>query len=1117
MEEYLKDTYIKLTPREHILKRPGMYISSTDFKLKNLFIFDNNFIINKEIMYNEGLYKIIDEIITNVIDQTIKDSSLSLIYAKINTDSIIIFNNGLGVDVAIHPTYKIYIPQLIFSELLSSTNYNDDIGKVVGGTYGIGIKLSVIFSKKFEIKIWDSKRKLYYHQIYENNLSKISKPIIKKYKHISDEDLNIDKKYLKNGGVKIIIYPDFERFNTLKFDEDMIYLIKRRLLDLIMITRKNINIIINNNNIDRGSNNIETYLNLFNLNNNNNWIIGHCIKNTNWQYAIRFYKNSNHINLTFVNGIYTNYGGTHLNYFIDLIFNRIKKITSPLLTKKILLENIIIFLNTSIINPTYSSQSKDELTTSIKNFGYECEIPESFFNDLKKSSLIEELKKIVSQTELKTLSKFDGSKKNKIKFIPKLEDANFAGTKKSSECTLILTEGDSAKSTALAGLSGLKEGRNYYGIYPLRGKLLNVRDASINQINNNKEVQDITKIMGLKLGTIYTEDNINQLRYGSIMLMCDADEDGSHIKGLIINYLDFFYPSLLLLPHFLKVLVTPLIRATYKQQLITFSNTREFDKWKINIKDFNLYKIKYYKGLGTSTSKEAIDYFKNIEANLIYLYNKKNTNNDLLLAFSKDKIEDRKKWLGKYDPNILLDITITKNISIKDFINNELIHFSNYDNIRSIPSMIDGLKISQRKIIYTTIKKNIINEIKVSQLASSVSEYTSYHHGEQSLINAIINMAQNYIGSNNLPLLVNSGQFGSRIDGGKDHAASRYIYTYLHKYVDKIFIKEDNDLLTFLVDEGLQIQPVVYLPIIPLILVNGTEGIGTGYSSYIPCYNPTDIINWLDNKLKGIKNTKKIIPFYKDFKGNIFEFDNNTFISEGLIEFHKNELHIIELPIKLWTNDYKLFLEELIYENKDSLFKSFLNQSSDVNIKFILKYNEENAKEINKMYNTFDSLKINNLYKYLSLYKTIKISNMHCYSCDNKIQKYNSPEEILNDFYNFRLPLFNERKKLILNKINENIKFISNQINFIKLVIKDKGKIYKIKNIDLFLEKNNFDKINNYNYLTNLTFNQLTQNNLNKLEDKLLNYNKEYKQILNKTDKELWINDLNNLKIALLI
>ena len=495
--------------------------------------------------------------------------------------------------------------------------------------------------------------------------------------------------------------------------------------------------------------------------------------------------------------------------------------------------------------------------------------------------------------------------------------------------------------------------------------------------------------------------------------------------------------------------------------------------------------------------------------NIIYLYNIKD--NNLLLAFSKDYITERKKWLIEYNSNNILDTTINKNISIKEFINYELIHFSNYDNIRSIPSIYDGFKPSQRKIIYACLKRNLINEIKVSQLASYVSEITSYHHGEQSLIGTIINMCQDFVGSNNLPLLQALGQFGTRLNNGKDHASSRYIYTCLYKYVDKIFNKEDNDLLHFLEDDGIIIEPKNYLPIIPLILVNGSDGIGTGFSTNIPCFNQINIIDYLLNKLNNLPNDKELIPYYKNFKGRIFKYDNTTFISEGCIVFHKNELHITELPLKNNLFDYKLFLEDLIYEKKNSLFKSYINLSSDVDIKIILKYNPDNHDEIINMYNLTNSYNMNSLYKYLYLYKTIKQSNMHLYIDKDKIHKFDTCEQILEYFYSFRLPFFNKRKNIMLNKINENIKFYNNQVNFIKLVIKKN--LFKIKNIDNFLEKNNFDKFNNsYHYLTSIPFNQMS--NLDKLELKLINIKKEYKLLFNTSDIQLWINELNELKLS---
>jgi DNA topoisomerase-2 len=335
--------------------------------------------------------------------------------------------------------------------------------------------------------------------------------------------------------------------------------------------------------------------------------------------------------------------------------------------------------------------------------------------------------------------------------------------------------------------------------------------------------------------------------------MMDADEDGSHIKGLIINFLNYFYPSLLEIDGFLKVLVTPIVKVFMKKdsEPLKFSNLRQYNTW-LNDNTETIYKTKYYKGLGTSTSAEAKEYFIELEQNTVTIIDK-NNQNDILLAFAKDKVNERKTWLSKYNPDNILQIEPPTNINIGQFINQELIHFSNFDNIRSIPSLCDGFKPSQRKVLFACLKKNLKSELKVAQLASYCAEVTSYHHGEQSLVQTIINMAQDFVGSNNLNLLLPIGQFGTRLTS-KDYASGRYIFTQLNPLVEYIFKKEDEPLLDYLIDDDMNIEPKFYLPIIPMILINGAEGIGTGFSTFIPNYNIIDIIEWFENKLTNNKN-----------------------------------------------------------------------------------------------------------------------------------------------------------------------------------------------------------------------------------------------------------------------
>ena len=1119
----IEETYVKLSPIEHVLKKPGMYVGDLDFRSEKQFIYsNNNEIIEKEINWSPGLYKIVDELIVNAYDQSIRDEMLQQISVDITPDSFTIFNDGVGIDVVKHPTHQIYIPELIFGNLLTSTNYNENEQRITGGTHGLGAKLSAIFSKKFTIEVWDNKRSLYYVQTFESNLSKINKPKIEKYK---------DTKIL--GGIKISIEPDFEKFKTNNFSSDMISLLNRRVVDLIGLCKKDIKIYLNSKQIPR-SDDFESYLQLYHS--DQPWFIGRCVKNQHWAFAIRFNDGKNispQTHISFVNGINTNRGGKHVEYIIDLLLERMQKIVSPEFTKKLLNDYVTICLKASVINPTFNSQTKEELNTPVTKFGFECLISDSFWSQIKSSDLVNQLKQVVSLSNQKILSKLDGSKKSKIKNLPKLEDANFAGTKKSLDCILILTEGDSAKATAISGISAIPNGRNYWGVYPLRGKLLNVREASTTQINGNQEITDIKKILGLKSGTIYNQDNVKELRYGAVMIMTDADEDGSHIKGLIINFFDYFFPTLLEVKGFLRILVTPLVKATRSDKVLNFSNLRAYKVWKDKTLDSHLWKIKYYKGLGTSTSKEAGEYFQSINSNTIDILDtqKQGTNPDIQLAFAKEKVNDRKVWLSNYNPDNILQLEPPSTITIKEFVNQELIHFSNYDNIRSIPSISDGLKPSQRKVLYACLKRNLFSELKVAQLAAAVAEISAYHHGEQSLVSTIINMAQNFIGSNNLNLLVPQGQFGTRLMGGKDHSSARYIYTMLEPYVNKIFNKIDGELLEYLDDDGMQIEPKYYLPIIPTILVNGAEGIGTGFSTFIPNYNPNDIITWLINKLDGKQNKITLVPWYKNFKGKIIKYDDNTWVSEGAIEIDekKNELIIKELPLKMWTNDYKEWLEDFIYEQpklrssstnqklveQRDLFKSYTNLSSDIEVNFILKFDSDNFNKIVEMSKATDSDKLNVLLKYLKLYKTIKQSNMNLYNNDYQIKTYKNPEEILDDFYKWRLGFYDKRKELMLEKLNQEIKLVSNQLNFIELVIESDGKIFKLDDTQMnkFLESKKISQINkSYDYLTNMTFKQLTKANLEKLENKLKEFKIEHKKISLLTNKDIWLDDLNQLK-----
>lgn len=274
-------------------------------------------------------------------------------------------------------------------------------------------------------------------------------------------------------------------------------------------------------------------------------------------------------------------------------------------------------------------------------------------------------------------------------------------------------------------------------------------------------------------------------------------------------------------------------------------------------------------------------------------------------------------WLSSYDKDTFVDHNV-KRLTFNNFIHKELIHFSISDNLRSIPSLVDGLKPGQRKILFACFKRNLRGEIKVAQLSGYVAEHSAYHHGEASLCQTIVNMAQDFVGSNNLNLLLPLGQFGTRQMGGKEAASPRYIFTNLSQLARTVFNEQDEQLLVAQEDEGLKIEPLNYVPTLPMILVNGTEGIGTGWSTSIPSFNPTEIIDNIEGRLKD-KNFKfrKMKPWFKNYIGQIADNELGNYTSKGVWKkIDPYTIEITELPIKKWTRDYKSMLEHMIMDGE---------------------------------------------------------------------------------------------------------------------------------------------------------------------------------------------------------
>jgi DNA topoisomerase-2 len=844
---------------------------------------------------------------------------------------------------------------------VSKSNKNNFVGievdcnnRFVINDFTVTHNCANIFSNKFIVEINDYKRKKQYKQTWTNNMSLISEPIIEKLPPKT------------KSSIKITFYPDLEKFKIDNLDNYHYNLFYKRAIDIAGTTNNKLNILFNNEKIN--ITNFKSYIDLYYP--NTTVIYDNTIER--WNIGIVYNNNINGEIISFVNGINTYKGGTHCNYVID---NIIKTVVNEFIKKKdkdfkinipTIKSNFTFFINSIIVNPSFSSQTKDTLTTKPDNFGSKYECNATILKKISKCGIVEQMVALSKFKETNILKKTDGKKQIKISGIPKLEDANKAGSKDSFKCTLILTEGDSAKATAMAGISIV--GRDYYGVFPLKGKLLNVREATTTQLSNNEEIKHLKTIIGLKQNENYSDiDKYKSLRYGHILLLTDSDTDGSHIKGLVINMFHYLWPELIKTENFIQSLNTPIIKATKNKIIIPFYNLSDYNKWK-ETEDSKKFKIKYYKGLGTSTSAEAKEYFTDIEKKLLYYNDKTDTDNAILLAFDKTKSNERKQWLSEYDKDNIISYD-TKIIPYNDFINKDLIHFSNDDLIRSIPLVIDGFKPSQRKILYGAFLRGLDkDEVKVSQLAGFVSDKAAYHHGENSLNGAIVGMAQNFTGSNNINILKPVGQFGTKMKGGKDYASPRYIWTTFDDLTTLIFNPLDNPILINQYDDGILIEPMHYIPIIPMILVNGTEGIGTGFSTKIPPFNPIDIINNIKNIINN-KKIQKMIPWWKNFKGKVVEIEENIYEIHGVYKIKKDKLIITELPIGEWTSNYKEFLEKiLIDKKKDNSFISYTDSNTDTAVYFELTFK-----------NDYLSDNIETTAKSFHLIKKYSTTNMHLY------------------------------------------------------------------------------------------------------------------------------------------
>jgi len=1593
--------YQKMSDKEHILKKPDTYIGPIETTEAETFVYDSatSSIVQRVIHYIPGLYKLFDEGAVNSRDhyvrqaQAISDSKpnalpVTSIEFDISEDgTITITNDGNGIDVAQHPDHKLWIPEMIFGHLRTSTNYDENKKeKIVGGKNGFGFKLVLIWSSWGRIETVDHIRGLKYIQEFKKNLDEICPPKITK--------ATTAKPY-----TKVSFRPDYARFGVEGLTPDMRALFEKRIYDIAAITDKSVKVKYNGAVIP--VKHFQQYIDLY---------IGakgetkriYEAPDPRWEYVVSLTPNGEFQHVSFVNGIYTQKGGKHVEYIMNQI---VRKLSEYIKTKKkidvkptTIKEQLALFLRCDIDNPSFSSQSKDELGTAVASFGSTCKVSDDFIEKLAKMGVMDAACALTEVKENKAAKKTDGSKTRTIRGIPKLIDANFAGTDKSGQCTIIFCEGDSAKAGIVSGLS--REDRNFIGVYPMKGKMMNTRGEPVKKIAENNEITEIKQILGLEVGRKYTPDDAKyRLRYGKVLFMTDQDLDGSHIKGLGINMFQNEWASLTVIPGFIGFMNTPILKAKKGAQEKVFYNEGEYRAWKEGDGEEAAvptgWAIKYYKGLGTSTGKEFKEYFEHKKI-VDFTHSGEACENAIDMVFNKKRADDRKTWLGTYSRDRYLD-TLQPSVTYQRFINDEMIHFSKYDCDRSIPNLMDGLKISLRKILYSAFKKNLKTEIKVAQFSGYVSEHSGYHHGEASLNAAIVGMAQNFVGSNNINLFEPNGQFGcidpetpvflwngmiekaknikvgdkligddgecrivskltegidemyevsngnmdnytvnshhiltvcysghksifwkesskswhmsyfddttkkaksissstietasgkhfnksklskedaynkvlefsnkipdnnifdinvqqylslpgsvkkhikgvintsviqweeqelpidpyilglwlgdgmskcnafasmdseiikswaiwtdtigceichvknipphenhsfyirrrgsskekipsigdaahshsncigcltskhtcnacdwtfekqsdnvicegkntnghnvvnlnpvtelfkkhnlynnkhvpdkyivnseenrlkllagmidtdgclkkqndcycyeisqcekrkyllesfriiagslgfrakllkaannmftllitgdnihkipvkiprkqivnqtrlrnnyihqieiksigrgqfcgwnidknerfllgdftithnTRLQGGSDSASERYIFTQLNKITRLIYRYEDDGILTYLDDDGQSVEPIYYVPIIPMVLVNGSKGIGTGFSTDIMCHNPAQIIAYIKHKLMEeitTTPTPTIEPFYKNFKGTIRRVGDARYLLKGCYTIlDDKKIRITELPIGTWTDNYKKFLEHLIEpqvskdKDKDGgantapIVKEYNDMSTDTQVDITVTMATNIIKTYSEKQTEFEC---NMLEKVLGLYTTQSTTNMNLFDAREKLVKYSSAEEIVDSYSITRLEFYVKRKDALMAALRKELMVLSNRARYITEILEDKIDLRRKTNKQLgeLLKERKYDMVDakdakdgkdegeeaepsgqGYKYLLKLPMDSVSEENVQKLLNEKQKKEKELEELSSKTVKQMWLKDLEELEV----
>nr|QBK87068.1 MAG: DNA topoisomerase II [Marseillevirus LCMAC103] len=1052
----------RLNAFQHALKRPEVYIGSVKTRTSEEWVYDGaeRKIVQKEIGYNPGLVRIVVEILSNAIDnkwrseQTAGAPRMTKIglTADRETGEIAVWNDGAPIS-AERRTYDytdpvtqevttsdLYPAELYFGYMLAGTNYDDTEDRKTSGRNGMGAKAANVFSKQFTVEhaCPASKTKLVLR--YAENAKTRFPPTVKAYRKAT-------------GYTKVSFVPDYAYFGYPGLDSAFESVLAKLAHDTAMIT--GLKVAYNGAKIEVRT--LEHYAAFYYPGAS---MLRHATEGGDEAVLVDTGADPDDATSTevqhvsFVNGIHTQAGGVHVkawqNAYIAEYVKLYNRKAKPAKTAKTSARDVYpflaLFVRCEVTNPAFGSPTKDLLTSPVPET---VKLDKKGFDKMSKWAFVARLAANLADKENRR-SRCDTVGKRILGFGSKADDANWAGTKRSAQCTLFITEGQSAKTFAVGGIASVANGADRYGAFAVKGKFINVTNNTARAVRENKEVQALIKILGLERGRDYGDPaNFARLRYGKVNVLADADWDGIHIRGLISNFFKAEFPSLWKtdLPFF-DSMSTPVTEVRVKGQTepLYFYSMAAYDKFQA-ARGSDVRSVLYIKGLGTMQPAQARREFRDPKTITYIAEHTADEDLRMQVGFDKAHSTTRKdmicRELDRRAADGPADVQYEGTMTLSEFVDKHLIIYHCVAVPRAIPSLFDGLKVSQRKILYGCFLKfaKKADPVKVVQLAGSISETAGYHHGEVSLQNALVKMAQGFVGSNNIPFLQNKGQFGSRRTGGSDAAAARYLFTALEPLTAATFHAGDFSLLGRVVEDGAVVEPTFYFPVLPVILANGANGIGSGFSTTIPAYNPADLVAWIRAWLgdpRAAAQLPPLVPWYRGFTGRIAlapaaSGPAKGWVSEGVLERVGKQASggssrasggswaVTELPIGVWIDTFKEHLEAF------ASTKGGITSLSSYCTLNTVKFRFRAAKNFVPDVDTAGNMSI--------LRKSHSLKNMVALNENGRPTRYDAPEDILRAFCPPRLRMYEARREHFLAARAKELRVAENRCRYVRAVV----------------------------------------------------------------------------------